>query len=253
MAALPYMPLFVADYLADTAHLTAAQHGAYLLLIMNYWQRGKPLPNDDARLAQIAKMNKRDWAHNRGAILEFFTEQDNLLIHSRITQELSRVEAKSLKCKDAARASVQRRFGERSTPVEPTDTDKNNTLAKANGASADSDQILWASGKAFLAPESKDPGKLIGKWCRKLSPGRSLSVLHSAFPSSKGAFARRSVRSLRCRCELASSEGGEAALSRVLPQPEEQAGQVPQCFQGGWWTTGASRRSVRGPVDASRR
>lgn len=166
MAALPYMPLFVADYLADTAHLTAAQHGAYLLLIMNYWQRGKPLPNDDARLAQIARMSKRDWAHNRAAVLEFFTEQESLLIHSRIAHELSRVEAKSLKCKDAAQASVQRRFGKRSTPVEPTDTDKNNTLAKANGASADSDKEFWDGAKSYLSGETKNPGAMIGKWRR---------------------------------------------------------------------------------------
>jgi uncharacterized protein YdaU (DUF1376 family) len=124
MAALPYMPLFVADYLADTRHLTPAQHGAYLLLIFNYWQRGQALPNDDAKLARIVGMSKRDWAHNRDTILEFFTKQENLLVHSRIAQELSRVEAKSLKCKGAAQASVERRFSERSTDVEPTDTDK---------------------------------------------------------------------------------------------------------------------------------
>lgn len=124
MAALPYMPLFVADYLADTRHLTPAQHGAYLLLIFNYWQRGEPLPNDDARLARIVGMSNRDWKHNRDAILEFFTKQESLLVHPRIAHELSRVEAKSLKCKDAAQASVQRRFSERSADVEPTDTDK---------------------------------------------------------------------------------------------------------------------------------
>lgn len=180
MAALPYMPLFVADYLADTAHLTAAQHGAYLLLIMNYWQRGKPLPNDDVRLSKIARMNRRDWDRNKCPVLDMFEVQDNLLVHSRIAHELSRVEAKSLKCKGAARASVQRRFGERSTPVEPTDTDKNNTLAKANGASADSDQILWANGKAFLAPESKDPGKLIGKWCRDFGKEQTAQALTRA-------------------------------------------------------------------------
>jgi len=128
MAALPYMPLFVADYLADTRHLTPAQHGAYLLLIMNYWQTGKPLPNDDARLAKIVGMNKRDWAHNRVEVLEFFIEQENMLVHSRIAHELSRVADKSLKSKRAAQASVQRRFGGRSTDAERalnhTDTDK---------------------------------------------------------------------------------------------------------------------------------
>lgn len=166
MAALPYMPLFVADYLADTAHLTPAQHGAYLLLIMNYWQRGAPLPNDDVRLAKIARMTRRDWNHNRDAILEFFTVEENLLVHARIAHELSRVEAKSLKCKGAAQASVERRFGKRSANVEPTDTDKRSTLAKANGASADSDQEFWDSAKSFLSVESKNPGALIGKWRR---------------------------------------------------------------------------------------
>src|SRR4051812_6518164 len=112
MAALPYMPLFVADYLADTPHLSTAQHGAYLLLIMNYWQRGTPLPNDDVRLARIARMSRRDWDRNKCPIMDMFTVVENHLVHDRIAHELSRVAAKSLKCKDAAQASVERRFGE---------------------------------------------------------------------------------------------------------------------------------------------
>jgi hypothetical protein len=46
------------------------------------------------------------------------------------------VAAKSLKSKKAAQASVERRFGERSTPVEPTDTDKNKEEEKVMPAKA---------------------------------------------------------------------------------------------------------------------
>lgn len=172
MAALPYIPLFVADYLADTRHLTAQQHGAYLLLIFNYWQTGKPLPNDDAKLARIACMNKRDWARNRDAILEFFSIRENLLVHSRIDTELSRVEAKSLKSKKAAQASVERRLNGRSADAERTlsHTQAHThtySVSKDTGASADSDKVFWANAKAFIKPEVKgDPGTVIGKWSR---------------------------------------------------------------------------------------
>jgi uncharacterized protein YdaU (DUF1376 family) len=123
MAALPYMPLYVADYLADAAHLTTQEHGAYLLLIMNYWQRGEPLPDDDVRLARITRLGPREWSRVRGTLSEFFEVACGTWSHSRIDSELARVLDKSLKSKKAAQASVQRRFGKRSTGVEPTDTD----------------------------------------------------------------------------------------------------------------------------------
>lgn len=81
----PWMPLYVADYLADTGHLRAAQSGAYLHLIMHYWLKGV-LPNDDAQLAAIARMDRKEWGTARPIIQAFFTDG---WTHKRIDKELA--------------------------------------------------------------------------------------------------------------------------------------------------------------------
>lgn len=81
----PWMPLYVADYLADTGHLTTAEHGAYLLLIMHYWKNGG-LPDDDGKLARIARCSLRDWLGMRQTLSEFFGEG---WTHGRIEREIA--------------------------------------------------------------------------------------------------------------------------------------------------------------------
>jgi uncharacterized protein YdaU (DUF1376 family) len=73
MSSPPWMPLYIGDYRAETAHLSAAQHGAYLLLIMHYWQQGT-LPDDDEQLARIVCMSIVEWRKNRAVIRAFFGE-----------------------------------------------------------------------------------------------------------------------------------------------------------------------------------
>lgn len=130
MAALPYIQLYVADYLADTAHLTAAQNGAYLLLIFNYWQRGKPLDNRNDRLANVARMSNEEWQQNKEIIAEFFEVDGDTWHHARIDADLEDVLAKSTKSSAAGKASAAKRNQSRiecSTVVERslnhTDTD----------------------------------------------------------------------------------------------------------------------------------
>jgi hypothetical protein len=67
----PPLPLRIGEYRAETAHLTAAQHGAYLLLIMEYWQAGL-LPQDDEALARIAAMPSAEWRRARPVIEPLF-------------------------------------------------------------------------------------------------------------------------------------------------------------------------------------
>lgn len=132
MSAIPYMPLYIADYLADAAHLTTVEHGAYLLLIMNYWQRGKPLDNSNGRLTNVARTSNEEWAKIEPVVAEFFEVDGDVWTHKRIEQELARFRAKSDKARGAGKASAQRRFNGRPTDVQRTlnhtDTDTDTDL-----------------------------------------------------------------------------------------------------------------------------
>ena len=96
-----WMPLYIGDYLADTARLTTEQHGAYLLLIMDYWRSGK-LPDNDQILAQITKLSPDAWSNAKAMLKQFFIIEDGFLIHKRIEQEL--IDAKDNKDKKHKRA-----------------------------------------------------------------------------------------------------------------------------------------------------
>ena len=82
-----WMPLYVGDYLGDTGHLTTAQHGAYLLLMMHYWRKGE-LPDNDRQLAKITKLPLRTWGEYRDVLQQFFYDGWR---HKRIDAELTRM------------------------------------------------------------------------------------------------------------------------------------------------------------------
>jgi uncharacterized protein YdaU (DUF1376 family) len=91
MSAVPYMKFYIGDYLGDTQHLTTLQHGAYLLLIMAYWQRRGPLPMNDEKLSRIARCALAEWLQCKSDVLAFFDEREGMLYHHRIDRELEGV------------------------------------------------------------------------------------------------------------------------------------------------------------------
>jgi uncharacterized protein YdaU (DUF1376 family) len=174
MAALPYMRMYWADYDADTSHLSTMQHGIYLLLIKNYWQRSGPLPDDELRLSRIAKVSLKDWRRNEGVIREFFSVRESLWHHNRIALELSRVAAKSLKAKEAALANAKRTQSKRSSSAErtPAYTEAEaDTVPEANASgdiqAFDAETVMWRHGKLYLQSQgvrADKAGSLLGKW-----------------------------------------------------------------------------------------
>ena len=116
MAALPYMQLYIADYLADTMHLSAEEHGAYLLLMFNYWQTGKPIPKN--RLAKIARLTNARWADVEPSLQEFFCDNGEEWVHLRIEEDLASVREKLTKKSAAGKASVQARRSRKEADVQ---------------------------------------------------------------------------------------------------------------------------------------
>jgi uncharacterized protein YdaU (DUF1376 family) len=116
---MPYIQLYPADYLADTAHLNTEEHGAYLLLIMNYWQRGKALPADPARLACIVHLAVDRWRAMESTLREFFEVVGDCWVHRRIERDLARIAQRSDQASRAGKSSAAQRLGNgRSTDVE---------------------------------------------------------------------------------------------------------------------------------------
>jgi uncharacterized protein YdaU (DUF1376 family) len=104
-----WMPLYIADYLADTADLSCEEHGAYLLLLMHCWRKGE-LPNDDVRLQRICKLSPYKWKNLSPIIREFFYEKDGVLRHKRIDKERLQAAENRDKKSEIARNAANKRW-----------------------------------------------------------------------------------------------------------------------------------------------
>jgi len=81
----PYAHLYVGDYFADTLDLTAHEHRALRLLLLETWVRG---PVDNVRLASVAGLTKDEWQAVKPAVLLLLRS-----VQPRIAESLKRIRA----------------------------------------------------------------------------------------------------------------------------------------------------------------
>lgn len=132
------MKFYISDYLIDTQHLTTLEHGAYLLLIMTYFQSGKSLPDDDKKLSRICKLSVTNFKKIKEVLKSLFFISDGKWIHKRVEKELSELSEKSAMARSAINSrwkkdleieqkrehtNVIRPYYERNTNVIPSDTE----------------------------------------------------------------------------------------------------------------------------------
>jgi len=119
MAEYAALPLFTDAYMADTRHLTAAQHGAYLLLLMTAWRMPDcKLPDDDQFLSRCASMDLRTWKANRHAVMSFWRlDDEKKWSQQRLLDERKYVGDMRSKNSVAGKASALKRLNRGSTTV----------------------------------------------------------------------------------------------------------------------------------------
>jgi uncharacterized protein YdaU (DUF1376 family) len=208
-AATAWFPFYVGDYLGDTQRLTTEQHGAYLLLILDYWRAGPP-PDDDDVLRQIVRLDAKSWKRHRAAIARMFQITDGEWRHKRVDAELSVAEQNAERRSSKARAAANARWGDAASsarsdaagnaasmpdamlgacpPQSPSP--KKNSDPNGSGAAApigtpmpDPDKVMFDSGKAMLAAAgtpAEAAGRLLGKWRREYGSGAVITALAAA-------------------------------------------------------------------------
>jgi uncharacterized protein YdaU (DUF1376 family) len=106
-----WMPIYIGDYLKDTMHLSAEEHGAYILLIMHYWVNG-PIKNDEQYMLTVARIKpSRVSRKTLSTVSKFFELKNGYYHHSRIDKEHKEAAENSLSRAEAARNAANARWG----------------------------------------------------------------------------------------------------------------------------------------------
>ena len=123
MARLPYWSVEVDKLIASSTELTAEEFGAHLLLMIRQWQNaGRPLPDDDRKLARISRLALRRWKQVvRPAIEKYFDVRDGTWSQKKLAKQFEKTaedvrkkresgarggKAKALKTKERALANA---------------------------------------------------------------------------------------------------------------------------------------------------
>lgn len=192
MAEFPALPIFTDAYMADTRHLTATQHGAYLLLLMTAWRMPDcALPDDNQFLARCASIDPRGWASIKTIVMAFWRmNPEGKWVQNRLLDERRFAEARADHASKAGRASALKRKKRHSTRVQPNVNPSSTTLplpstsTNVEGVPPSITGLLFGPALQYLVKNSGLPEKecrsLIGKWKKESGEDSTLKALRQS-------------------------------------------------------------------------
>ena len=113
MAEYPSLPLFTDAYLADTTHLTDAEHGIYVLLLIHLWRSPDcRIPNDKQWIARKLRKTVEEVADEVMPLVGEFCQTDgNWITQKRLKKEFQYLKTRS----EQQSARAKSRWGKETT------------------------------------------------------------------------------------------------------------------------------------------
>jgi len=188
----PFMKLWHSELIADTAHLSANEFGAYMLLLMAMWRNGGTLPNDDKLLARYARLTRGQWTKMKATILAFMKCNENEITQVRLMTELisarqlsqsqsNKAKAKTLKNNETARAAAN----DRQNPLEPEPKLESKSLAKPVREDTSLGEIPGLNGST---------NDLIDKVCEVVGPYANRPFVHAKLKGIARDYSAHQIR-----------------------------------------------------------
>lgn len=124
---IPYMPLYVVDFEADTVHLSIEEDGAFNRLLRLCWRSpGCSIPDDPAWIKRQMRVDDETYERVVAPILaEFFKRRRGKLHSPRLTREFKKLEATFLK-----RSSAGQKGGRPPKPRKTNEMDESRDKAR---------------------------------------------------------------------------------------------------------------------------
>lgn len=106
MTALPFFPLAIDAYKLDCGHLSDAEHGRYLLILMELWVAPRQrLPNDDEWLARRFRRSVDAVEKELRPLIDEFCQCDgHWITQKRLTREYERAQKATRQRSEAAKS-----------------------------------------------------------------------------------------------------------------------------------------------------
>lgn len=159
-----FFKLYIGDYQRDTAHLSLAENGAYLLMLQHYYATEKPLPKGPALHRMLRAVEKVERAAIDCVIAQFWTETEDGIINERALEEIRKSEHQKTVNREQGKRGGRPKKTERPTEQVTeriTERETDSVIFKEPNDNPNHSHSHNHKSKAQAAREPDDPGRVI--------------------------------------------------------------------------------------------